>query len=82
MELAFEIEDAMYEAKALNSLLRAVTDSAYNSDYDLDYFETAFNHICNLADDHSKRLKQLMDEAFALLHNQQAQVPHMQAERM
>ncbi|MFG6329276.1 MAG: hypothetical protein K1W06_07390 [Lachnospiraceae bacterium] len=66
MELMFEIEETMLEAEILNSLLRAVTNTAYDGSYEAGYFETAFNHICNLAHDHSKHLEKLTDEAFAL----------------
>lgn len=64
MELMFEIEETMLEADILNGLLRAVTNTAYDDSYGFDYFETAFNHICNLAHDHSKHLEKLADKAF------------------
>lgn len=64
MELMFEIEETMLEADILNGLIGAVTDAAYNGSYGFDYFETVFNHICNLAYDHSEHLKKLTDKAF------------------
>lgn len=66
MELMFEIEETMLEADILNGLIGAVTDAAYNGSYGFDYFETVFNHICNLAYDHSEHMKKLTDEAFEL----------------
>lgn len=66
MELMFEIEETMLEAEVLNGLLRAVTNTAYDGSYGFGCFETAFNHICNLADEHYGHLVRLTDEAFGL----------------
>lgn len=85
MELAFEIEDAMYEAKTLNSLLQAVTDAAYHGSYDFADYEPAFNYIGISAYKLSEQLEQMRDEAFVLSDEkkqEKAQVLHMQAENL
>ncbi|MCX4328301.1 MAG: hypothetical protein OSJ45_13580 [Lachnospiraceae bacterium] len=81
MELMFEIEETMLEADILNGLLRAVTNAAYDGSYGFDYFETAFNHICNLADEHYGHLEKLTNRTFEANKKEKIQVLHMQAER-
>ena len=83
MELMFEIEETMLEAEVLNGLLRAVINTAYDGSYGFGCFETAFNHICSLAQDHSEHLGKLTDKAFGITDEERkTKVLHMQAERV
>lgn len=67
MELAYGIEKAANEASALNSLLFAVTEAAFNRNHATGQFEDAFNYLCNMASRQAENLKVLEDEAFKLL---------------
>lgn len=73
MEFMFEIEDAMTEADVLQSLLLALIDSAYGcGGYTFNTYEAAFSHVCLLASDHFKHLRELTDKAFALRDNERS----------
>ena len=73
MEFMFEIEDAMMEADVLQSLLLALIDSAYGcGGYTFNTYEAAFSHVCTLAYEHFKHLRELTDKAFELSDNERS----------
>lgn len=66
MELAFKIEDAANEASAFKGLLLATIEAAFNSSYEAEEYEEAFNFLYGLFFEHSEHLKALKKEAFEL----------------
>ncbi len=67
MNIAFGIEEAANEASAFKSLLLATIEAAFNSDYDAEEYEDAFNYLYGMAYKQAENLKTLENEAFKIL---------------
>ncbi len=67
MDIAFRIEDAASKASAFKSLLLATIEAAFNSDYDAEEYEDAFNYLYGMACTQAENLKALETEAFKIL---------------
>ncbi len=67
MELAYGLEEAANNAKALEILLLAATEAAFNGNYRTEEFEDAFYYLRHMAYEQAESLKMLEDEAFKIL---------------
>lgn len=66
MNLVFELEDMLGEAKAIKSLATAIYDAMYCTCNSYEEYEAASNTVVRLADEHSKHLSELMNAVEAM----------------